>query len=92
MLQAFAEWLCQHGGLLCMPSGFHLLAAEARRLQQLQRVDDDPGYWPALQRLVLTGQIEVALTLLTAHPAYAELTNPDMAAKVGSTAGVPLLH
>lgn len=80
--EAFAAWLCQHGGLLCMPSGFHLLAAEARRLQQLQRVDDDPGYWPALQRLVLTGQIEVALTLLTAHPAYAELTNPDMAAKV----------
>jgi hypothetical protein len=70
-----------------MPSGFHILAAEARRLQELagsgmQRLDTDASYWPVLQRLVLTGQVEVALQLLTAHPAYQALQDPDMAAKV----------
>jgi hypothetical protein len=86
-VQAFAAWMCQHGGLLCIPSGFHLLAAEARRLQELQRVDTDTSYWLVMQRLVLTGQVEVALQLLTAHPAYEALTDPDMAAKVGSSVG-----
>jgi hypothetical protein len=71
-----------------MPAGFHILAAEARRLQELagsgmQRSDTDASYWPVLQRLVLTGQVEVALELLTAHPAYQALQDPDMAAKVG---------
>jgi hypothetical protein len=68
-----------------MPSGFHILAAEARRLQEaagMQRLDTDSSYWPVLQRLVLTGQVETALQLLTAHPAYAALQDPDMAAKV----------
>jgi hypothetical protein len=84
ILQAFAGWLTMHGGLLCQPAGFHLLAAEARRLQQLPRVDSDAAYWPVLQRLVLTGQVEVALELLTSHPAYEALQDPDMAAKVGT--------
>ncbi|KAF6253026.1 Nup85 nucleoporin-domain-containing protein [Scenedesmus sp. NREL 46B-D3] len=80
--ESFSTWLCHHGGLLCTPGGFHLLAAEARRLQEVQRLDSEAAYWPVLQRLVLTGQVEVALALLAAHPAYQALQDPDMAAKV----------
>ncbi|KAF8073073.1 ema [Scenedesmus sp. PABB004] len=80
--QAFAAWLGQHGGLMNATPGFHALAAEARRLAGLQRVDSEASYWPTLQRLVLTGQLEAGIALLTAHPAYAALQDPDMAAKV----------
>lgn len=81
-LQAFVAWLGHNSGLLCSPAGYHLLGAEFLRLQEVARVDTDPAYWPLLQRLVLTGQVELALQLLTAHPAYQALQDPDMAAKV----------
>eukprot|EP00879_Flechtneria_rotunda_P026040 GHRR01027716.1.p3 GENE.GHRR01027716.1~~GHRR01027716.1.p3 ORF type:complete len:102 (+),score=50.40 GHRR01027716.1:1863-2168(+) len=55
---------------------------------QMQRVDTDPAYWPTLQHLVLTGQVEAALDLLTQHPAYDALQDPDMAAKVAALESV----
>lgn len=78
----FAAWLAEHGGLLCSTAGFRELAAEATRLGDLPRVDDEPSYWPTVQRLVLVGQLEVAAKLLMAHPAYQALQDPEMAAKV----------
>jgi len=82
LMQAFTAWLGQHGGLFCSPPGFNPLLLEAERLLEAPRVDSDAAYWPTLQRLVLTGQLEVALQLLTAHPAYQALQDVDMAAKV----------
>lgn len=80
--EAFSAWLAEHGGLLCSTPGYHVLAAEARRLSELPRVDSEPSYWPTVQRLVLLGQLELAVKLLMAHPAYAALQDPDMATKV----------
>eukprot|EP00775_Hariotina_reticulata_P010404 gene10404-10562_t len=80
--EAFAAWLWQHGGLFCSPPSFNPLLLEAERLLEAPRVDSDAAYWPTLQRLVLTGQLEAALQLLTAHPAYEALQDVDMAAKV----------
>eukprot|EP00879_Flechtneria_rotunda_P019929 GHRR01020947.1.p1 GENE.GHRR01020947.1~~GHRR01020947.1.p1 ORF type:complete len:757 (+),score=295.89 GHRR01020947.1:835-3105(+) len=86
--EAFASWFGQHGGLFNSNPGFNKLLAEARRMLQMQRVDTDPAYWPTLQHLVLTGQVEAALDLLTQHPAYDALQDPDMAAKVAALESV----
>lgn len=84
LTQAFAAWLWQHGGLFCSPPSFNPLLLEAERLLEAPRVDSDAAYWPTLQRLVLTGQLEAALQLLTAHPAYEALQDVDMAAKAST--------
>lgn len=82
--EAFCAWLAEHGGLLCSTPGYNALAAEARRLGDSARVDNDPSYWPTVQRLVLLGQLEVAAQLLMAHTAYQNLQVPAMAAKVSN--------
>lgn len=82
--EAIAAWLAEHGGLLSSTPGYDTLAADARRLAGAPRIDNEPTYWPTVQRLVLIGQLEAAGSLLMAHPAYKSLQDPGMAAQVCS--------
>ena len=69
ILQAFAGWVLQHGGLFDADSpGFSQLHAQADDLLQDPRVDTNTAYWATLQRLVVLGQLEAAMRLLAHHP------------------------
>jgi hypothetical protein len=83
-MQAFAGWMLQHGALFDADTpGFSQLHAQAAELLQDPRVDTNSTYWSTLQRLVLLGQLDTAMTLLAHHPVFQASQDDGMANLVG---------
>lgn len=83
-LQAFAGWMLQHGGLFDADTpGFSRLQAQAEELLQDPRVDTNAAFWGTVHRMVLLGQLDMAMTLLAHHPVAQAGQDEGMAGLVG---------
>lgn len=65
------DWLEQHGALLNADNpGYDALLHQVLLLHDDPRREQNPAYWPTIQRLVAVGQLSRAAELLLLHPAY----------------------
>lgn len=84
--------MLQHGALFNADApGFSQLHAQVEELLQDPRVDTNATYWGTVQRLVLLGQLDMAMSLLAHHPVFQNSQEEGMANLVRHTQRGPCL-